>query len=578
MEGMDEKKGSRKRIGELKKIIAVLSLTILLSSAFSGIASSESAKSEKVVTIEGDDYWYPTPFAHYYTGPGYIRMSFIFDTLIWKDKHGEISWLADSYSRSYDAKIWTFYLHRGVKWSDGKPFTADDVKFTFDYLKEHPPIWYGEEVRVIDRVDVLDPYTVSIYLKESRPTFIDDVAGCVPIIPEHIWEEITDPYKFREDEAVVGTGPLKLVEYDGTQGYYEYEANERCFKGRPIIDRLISIKVGDVKHVVLALETGDIDAASFSGKETVAVDGFRDDPDFKIKEGESWWVLNLYFNVYESPMNNVDFRKAIAYGIDRNDIVHTVTHDGSILANTGLMHPKSKWYKHGLPGYEHNITKAKEILDYLGFKDTNNNNIRDYPEGGDLKFTLFTTEDYVDEAEFIREDLKDIGIEIEVKTVGHKELLSRLTLGDFHLAIRGHGGIVNPRVLRPVARGTDRSEEYDEIYERQRRTMNEDYRKELVDELQTIIAEELPVYALYHPKIWCVYNPEKLDTWFYTKDAIAGSIPLAQNKLIFLFDPWRYDANENGIIEKNEVIDAIQDYFKDVITKEDVIDVIWLYF
>jgi len=567
----------------MKKIIAVLSLAILLCIVFSGMASAAkgeivAAKSEKVVTIEGDDCWYPTPFAHYYTGLGYIRMSFIFDTLVWKDKHGEIPWLADSYSRSYDAKVWTFFLHRGVKWSDGKPFTADDVKFTFDYMKEHPPIWYGEEIRVIDRVDVLDPYTVSIYLKESRPTFIEEVAGCVPIIPEHIWKDITDPYKFRGDDAVVGTGPLKLVEYDGTQGYYEYVANEGCFKGRPIIDKLISIKVGDVRNVVLALETGDIDAASFSGKEKVAVDKFRGDSDFKIIEGESWWVLNLYFNVYEPPMNNVDFRRAIAYGIDRNDIVHTVTHDGSILANTGLMHPKSKWYKHGLPGYECNITKAKEILDCLGFKDRNNNNIRDYPDGGDLEFTLFTTEDYTDEAEFIRKDLEDIGIKIVVKTVGHKELLSRLTLGNFYIALRGHGGIVNPRVLRPVARGTDRSEEYDEIYEQQRRTMNEDYRKKLVGELQTIISEELPVYALYHPKIWCVYNPGKLDTWFYTKDAIAGSIPLAQNKLIFLFDPWRYDANGNGIMEKSEVIDAIQDYFKDVITKEDVIEVIWLYF
>jgi peptide/nickel transport system substrate-binding protein len=138
------------------------------------------------------------------------------------------------------------------------------------------------------------------------------------------------------------------------------------------------------------LETGDIDAASFSGKEIVAVDEFRGDPDFKIKEGKSWWVLNLYFNVYEYPMNNADFRRAIAYGINRTKIVHTETRDGSILANTGLMHPESKWCKHGLPGYEHNIAKAKEILKDLGFEDT------------DLKFTLFTTEDYAREAESIK--------------------------------------------------------------------------------------------------------------------------------------------------------------------------------
>jgi len=78
--------------------------------------------------------------------------------------------------------------------------------------------------------------------------------------------------------------------------------------------------------------------------------------------------------------------------------------------------------------------------------------------------------------------------------------------------------------------------------------------------------------------MWEVYNPEKLNTWFYTKDGIAFGIPLAQNKLIFLFDAWRYDENGNGIIEKSEVIDAIEDYFDEKITKKQVKKVIKLYF
>jgi len=551
----------------MKKIIAILSLAILLCSAFSGMASVEgeivAAKAEKVVKIEEDrDYWYPTPFALFPRGPGYIRMSFIFDTLTWKDKNGVISWLADSWSSSYDAKAWTFYLHRGVKWSDGVPFTADDVKFTFDYTKEHRQRWYNYNAEEIDHVEVLDPYTVRIHLEESRPTFIEDVAGCVPIIPEHIWEDVRDPYKFRGDDAVIGTGPLKLVEYDGTQCYYEYEANEECFKGRPIIDKLISLKVSDP---ALALKAGDIDAAVFLGKEIAAVEDFEGNPDFEIKEGPSWWVLNLYFNVGgEYPMDNSSFRRAIAYGIDRKDIVENATHDGSILANTGIIHPNSTWYMPGLPSYEYNTTKANEALDNFGV--------------GDLKFTLITSKKYEDEAGFIKDDLKDVGIEIEVELVGQMELDSRIQCGRFDLAITGYGGIVNPRVLEPTARGTSRSEVYYEIYKEQSKTTDEDDRKELVGELQRIIAEELPVYPLYHPRMWCVYNPEKLDTWFYTKDAIAGSIPLAQNKLIFLFDAWRYDASEDGIIDKGEVIDAIQDYFDDRITKGQVIEVVKLYF
>jgi peptide/nickel transport system substrate-binding protein len=567
----------------MKRVIAILCLAMLLCCALCGISAAEegeiaAAMAEQVIKIEGGDYGYPTPFTHHPKGPGYIRTSFIFDTLIWKDKHGVIPWLAYRWSRSYDAKAWTFSLYPGVKWSDGEPFTADDVKLTFDYTKEHPQLWYAYGANEIDHVEVLDPYTVTIHLEESMPTFIDDVAGCVPMIPEHIWKDVNNPYTFREDDAVIGTGPLKLVEYDGTQGYYEYEANTECFKGEPIIDQLI---MQDVSDPALALMAGDIDAASFMGKEIVAVEEFEDDPDFEIEEGSSWWVLNFYFNVGIYPMNITDFRRAIAYGIDRADIVQTVTHDGSILANTGIIHPDSTWYKPGLPGYEHNIAKANEILDALNFTDTNGDGIREYKsEDGNttaLKFTVITSEEYADEADFIKDDLNDLGIEIGVKSVGKRELGSGICCGEFEFAISGHGGIANPRVLRTAAMGTSRSEDYYEIYKKQLSTKDEDDRKEFVDELQTIIAEELPVYPLYHPKIWCVYDPDKLDAWFYTKDAIAGSIPLALNKLIFLFDPWRYDANEDVIIDESEVSDARQDYDDGKITKEQLTKVIYLY-
>ena len=567
----------------MKRNVAIIFLAILLCSAScamsaSGVATAAST-TETCIKIEGGDYGFPTPFALFPKGPGYIRMSFIFDTLTWKDKYGVIPWLADSWSKSDDARTWRFSLHRGVKWSDGMPFTADDVKFTFDYTKAHPQLWYAYNAKEIDNVEVLNPYTVSIHLDESMPTFIDDVAGCVPIIPRHIWEDVDDPYTFRGNYAVIGTGPLKLVEYDATQGYYEYEANTDCFKGEPIIDELIMLDVGDP---ALALMAGDIDAASFMGKDIVAVEEFEDDSDFEIEEGSSWWVLNFYYNVGKYPMNNSDFRRAIAYAIDRVDIVEAVTQDGSILANTGIIHPDSTWYKPGLPDYEYNIAKANEILDGLNFTDTDGDGIRDYKdEDGNrtaLKYTLITSEDYKDEADLITYDLKDLGIEIGVKSVGRKELGSGICCGAFEFAINGYGGIANPRVLRTTAMGTSRSEEYYAKYEKQLMSQDEEERKELVGELQEIIADELPVYPLYHPKIWRVYDPDKLDAWFYTKDAIAGSIPLALNKLIFLFDSWRYDANKDGIIDESEVNDARQDYDEDEITLEQLKKVLKLYY
>ncbi len=144
---------------------------------------------------------------------------------------------------SDDGKTWTFHLHKGVKWHDGEPFTADDVKFTFDYMKEHPRPEWSRAFKYIDHVDVVDDYKVVIHLKNPIADFLVCIAGDVPIFPKHIWDGVEDPKKFKGKEAVIGTGPFKLTEYNKEEGYYIWEANKDYFKGKPLVDKLISMKV-----------------------------------------------------------------------------------------------------------------------------------------------------------------------------------------------------------------------------------------------------------------------------------------------------------------------------------------------
>jgi peptide/nickel transport system substrate-binding protein len=567
----------------MKKIIAIFSMAMLLCSAFSGMAVAKEdsemtvAAAEKVVKV-GDwsgDYGYPSPFGFYPRGPGYIRMSFIFDTLTWKDENGVISWLADSWSESYDGKTWTFYLHRGVKWSDGEPFTADDVKFSFEYMQEHPFAWISLEN--VEEVEVLDPYTVVFQLKEPDADFLDYTVGHVVIIPKHIWEDVSNPITFTGDEAVIGTGPLKLLEYNQAEGSYLYEANQECFLGEPVIDRFISMRVYDV---AAELTTAGIDEASFWGVSAEAA-SWLEPPDFVTQWGPSYWVLNLIFNWQEYPTNNEEFRKAIAYGINRSEIVEQVLHGYGIPANTGIIHPESEWYNPGLPSYEYNPTKANETLDSLGFIDTDSNKIRNYPEGGDLEFELITVSGYTgytNEAYLIQSQLERVGIKIDVKAMDWSTVDAILKEGNFYLAINGYGGIVKPTIQPDWPATTYDNPTYQSLYEEQKKILDYDQRKSRIYELQEIIADELPVYPLYHPKMCCVYNPEKLDTWFFTKDGVGQGIPIEMNKLIFLFDPWRYDANEDGIIDESEVNDATQDYEDGKITSEQLDMVLNLYY
>jgi peptide/nickel transport system substrate-binding protein len=558
----------------MKKNIAIFCLAMLLCSAFSGMPAAAEEKEVKVGDWSGD-YGYPSPFGFYPRGPGYIRMSFIFDTLAWKDERGIISWLADSWSSSYDGKTWTFYLHRGVTWSDGELFTADDVKFSFEYMQEHPFAWISLEN--IEEIEVLDTYIVVFHLNEPDADFLDYTVGHVPIIPEHIWDDVSDPITFTGDEAVIGTGPLKLLEYNQAEGSYLYEANRECFMGEPIVDRFISMRVYDAAS---ELTTGGIDEASFWGVSAEAA-SWLGPPDFETLWGPSYWVLNLIFNCQEYPTNDEEFRKAIAYGINRAEIVEQVLHGYGIPANTGIIHPDSEWYNPDLPDYAYNPTEANETLDSLGFFDTDGDRIREYPEGGDLEFELITISGYTgytSEAYLIQSQLEKVGIKIDVKAMDWGTIDAILKEGNFYLAINGYGGIVKPTMQPDWPATTYDNSDYQSLYEAQKKILDYEQRKSRIYQLQELIADDLPVYSLYHPKVCSVYNPEKLDTWFFTNGGVGMNIPSEMNKLIFLFDAWRYDSDGDGVIDRSEVIDAIQDYFNRKITKGQAIKVIKLYF
>ena len=553
----------------MKKTVLILAV-LLCSMAFSasvlaendGVAATDSDKTVKMAggTPGGADWGYPAPFTFYPRGPGYSRMSLLFDTLTWKDADGVIPALADGWTVSDDGKTWTFYLDRNARWHDNELFTADDVKFTIEYMQDHEGefTWF-EAINYIDDVVVVDDYTVVIGLNAPMASFLVDIAGNVPMLPEHIWKDVSDPLTFKDDDAVIGTGPLKLVEYDSTMSSYQYEANYDYYDGKLLVDEFISMEVGDA---AAALQTREVDEVSFWGSEIGAVQGFEGNPDFKIVTGPSFWVLQVIFNCDADdtkgyPTNILEFRQAIAHGIDRDMIVSNVLDDGGIPANTGIMHPDSIWYNPDCTVYEHSSDIANATLDSLGFTEKNSEGIRQYPSGaersGSLTFDLYTTGKFSREAGQIEDDLNVIGIKIVVISSAWGPIDTRLKAGNFDMVISGHGGISNPQIMRVPSwpASTYQNSEYDSIFAAQEVEMDLDSRKELVNQLQEMVADDLPVYTLYHPYMWCVYDPEVLDTWFYTRDGIGIGIPLELNKLIFLA---RYgDANENGKINMQDV-------------------------
>lgn len=211
---------------------------------------------ERILRLDGDNLGYPSVYTVSPKGRGYLLTSFIFDTLTWKDENGIVPMLAKEWRVSEDNKVWTFTLAQNAKFTDGEPVTAEDVKFSFEYIQGHPYQWVS--LNMVEKVEAVDAHTVKVTLKDVHAPFITDVAGNVPIMPKHIWEDIKEPEKFNTKEAVIGSGPLMLEKYQEDTGVYVFVANKDYFLGEPVIDRLILSPNNNSKE---ALEKGEIDGA-----------------------------------------------------------------------------------------------------------------------------------------------------------------------------------------------------------------------------------------------------------------------------------------------------------------------------
>ncbi|RLG81252.1 MAG: ABC transporter substrate-binding protein [Thermoprotei archaeon] len=512
----------------MKIIAGILSLVITLQ--LSTTVAFATVANVSTYSIAYGDWGVPTPF-HHHRGPSYVLTSFIWDTLIWKDHEGYVPLLAESWEVEDGGLKWVFKLREGVKWHDGHPFTADDVKFTFEYLKSHPYPWGSDEIiEYVDRVEVLNNYTIAVYLKKPYADFLDHLIVQLEIIPRHVWENITDPLRYTEPEAFVGTGPFKFKDYK-KGAYYVLEANSEYFLGEPVVDKLM---LKCVSNPAIALQTGDVDAASFYGKEVDVVRELINITGLEVVEGPSYWVLKLIFNTRKYPLSDENVRRALAYAVNREEIVEKVLHGGGVPASLGIIYPGSKWYNPNLPVLSYNVSEAKGLLDRLGFIDRDGDGVREAPNGTKLSFELLCVKRYDREAELVKVQLGEIGVALSVKVVDWKVADSLLDKGEFDIAISGHGGILRPWTPVDWPAHTYVNEHLDDLLESFYSTLNESERLKYVYEFQQIIAEDLPVLTLYHPKTYVVYNSQKPVEWFWTWNGIGGGVPMWWNKLALI--------------------------------------------
>lgn len=523
-------------------VLPVLLVTAGCLPASPGPTTTPAPGGNIVLRLPGGDFGYPSPFT-YSRGPGYIRMSLIFDTLIWKDSEGLIPWLATSWETSTDGLTWTFNLRDGVRWHDGRRLTADDVVFTFEYLKRQPaPLVRG--VEFVQAVRRAGENRVEVVLSRPYGPFLVNVAGSVPILPRHIWERVTDPLRFTGPEALIGSGPYRLVSYDQASGAYLYEANPDFWLGKPYVRRIELVPVSDA---LVALEQGAVDAASLpveGGVPAEVVGRFERDPRFGVISQPGEWNPAIHFNLAKGPpYSDPNFRRAWAYAIDREELVRRILQGLGQPGNPGWLAYSNPWRNPNVEQYPFDPEKARALLDAAGYRDTNGDGIRELPDGRPLEVPLyFESPAFVRVAEIIRDRLRAVGIALAFRPADRNTMDALTAAGNYEVAIISYGGLGgDPDYLRQIfssrspVRGFQRAHGYsnpqfDDLADRQLLTTDEATRRQLVYEMQAIIARDLPVLPLYYPTNYFIYRKGSFDAWYFTPGGVGPGVPTTWNK------------------------------------------------
>jgi peptide/nickel transport system substrate-binding protein len=480
------------------------------------------AEPSAVVRFAWEDVGVLTPFRVSTAGPGgVVLLSLVFDTLSWKDEQGLIPWLATSWETSPDGRDYTFSIAPGVTWHDGRALSANDVAFSFGYYALHPFRWTSTSM--VESAVALDATHVRVRLRQPYAPFLEEVAGSVPILPEHIWSRVANPETYDGPDATVGSGPFNLVEYRSSDGAYRLVRNPAYFRGEVTVREFQQLNIPPETRVQ-ALQRGAIDLAWST--DASVVDILKDNPRLRVLETPPLSVVRLAVNTEQPPLDRLAVRQAILIALDRARIAQTITRAPPLVASPGVIPAESPWFAPGSPAYVFDAEGARSLL-----------------RGEHIALELLALPTYR-EPELLEPMLGAVGINLITHRVDDKTRTQLLREKRFHLALLQHIGIgADPDFLRRWSSGEEgndaaqgfvwRDALYSELAKAQSSELDPARRKVLVDQLQRRLAAELPTLPLYTRRFYWLYN-SGIFTPVNTAGGLMNGIPLGHNKLAFL--------------------------------------------
>ena len=532
-----------KKTSKIAALFMAAALTVALATGCSQQQTEQSSNSSQstssvavdslTIAISADENTL-TPFTYVHGSPGFDAMGLIYDTLFVRAPDNTIiPWMVKDYSVENESKVYHITLEDGLKWHDGQPLTAEDVKFTFEYVLTQSKTRFSAIGKKVENIEVKNDKEFTITLKETDVNFINNSLTDLRIIPKHIYENEADATAVTSS---VGSGMYKLVEYKSGE-YYKLEAMEDYFKGSPKVKNLNLPIMTDKSSIQQGIISGQL-AGSTTSVSAAVLDTFNNASGIDILKADGYAPTMLYFNCEREPFNDAKFRQAISLGIDMDTIIQQVTLGYATKGTPNFVREDLEESEKGL-SYEYNVGKANQILDELGYNQKNSEGIRLDANGSPLQFSLLTYSDSTNRvraAELISAQLKEIGIDVEVTSMESTAVDDKvwpefdvskgrdfdMTMWGWSAPVMLNGGSLAALCSSDYAIGNDniggyKNDEFDQLVSNYQSATTIEEANEASKEMQKFIANEYPFITLYYDDNLYACNTSMYDGWVASK-------------------------------------------------------------
>ncbi len=403
------------------------------------------------------------------------------------DRNGKVvPALAKSYNISKDGREYTFNLYQGIKFHDGSPCTAEDVKFSFERLLDPKTAAVNRKYYMgVESIQVINPLTVKFKVKKFDSNFLFNVARGDAVI---VSRQAIDRLKSQP----VGTGPFRFVEWKRGDSVVMVRNPDYYVKGIPYLEKVVFKFIPDPSAQLAALRAGDVDVLAYDlSPENAPM--LEKDPRFKVLKGHTTTDVIMAINNSRKPFNDPRVRQAITLAIDRKAIIEgAVAGYGSPIGSH--MDPTNPYYIDLSGLYPYNLEKAKKLLAEAG-----------YPNGFEAVLKLPEPYAYARRSgEIIADQLSKVGIKLTLEVIQWGQWIDRIFKNaEYDLTVIGHAEPFDIEIYaRPNYYFRYHNPKFQELIKKAEEEMSEPARKKIYEEAQRMLADDfVNAYLFVYPAL-----------------------------------------------------------------------------